>query len=76
MDWLLAVFLRPFVMLVLFAGIVAPIAYVIRRVMPQSRLKATLFDRTLFTRRKIVPVGLVLGFYVIFFVSIGLYFRA
>ena len=51
MTYALAAFLRPFIAILIMAGIVIPIEMGLAKVLPDSRLKRVLFDRTFQKRR-------------------------
>ena len=43
MSWGLAILLKPFIAFVIMAGIVLPIEWIFRKIIPEGRLKRILF---------------------------------
>lgn len=78
MTTFLAVFLRPFVYFILFVVIVAPIIWVLNKIIPDGRIKFFLFkvrSGELATRRdKLLMIAAVILSYILLVGSIIYYF--
>jgi len=77
MTWLWAIALRPLVYFVLFVLVIAPITWLLYKIIPPGRFKIFLFKvRTgdhASRRDKLIITLAVIGFYILFFGSMGWY---
>lgn len=78
MTWLWVVALRPLAFALLFAVVVAPITWLLYKIIPNGRLKVLLFKIRIgehtSRRDKVIMTLAVIGAYVILFAAIGFYY--
>jgi len=76
MEWVLGILLRPLFLILLFVLVVAPVSWLLYRIIPPGRLKVTLFKvrtgNVASRRDKVIMTLAVLGSYLILGIALFL----